>query len=552
MQQAGRATYATWSGSIMVADNEMATEGSKPTSQRFRNLARWLAGRLEIIAAQLKDHASPADTASEFVDLAPIDEADPHGIYSRALRVAIANPNVSNIALTGPYGSGKSSIIRTFLKKHACSPLHISLAAFLPEADDTDPTEDATKSPKIDEKKYKVSKQEIERSILQQLLYGADSEKLPLSRFRRIKSPGFSSKLLSLYILLGFMALWYVFTQHSAIISGAYFKPLEPTNWLNFTMFAFAAFFIATMVHYFYVASFGVSLKSISLKNVELGPASTDESSILNRHLDEIIYFFQKTEYDLVVVEDLDRFNEPDIFVTLREINSLVNGNGGVKRRVRFLYALRDDMFVNTDRTKFFEFIVPVIPIINSSNAIDMVLKQGKRLALEDRLDPQFLREVSRYLNDLRLISNIFNEYAIYVANLETDGENSLNPNKLLAVLIYKNCYPRDFERLHRGEGRLAAILEQREALIEDAERAHRMEIVQIEQEIEAAERQVPKDIQDLRRLYAMALIQRLPSPVWRVGLDRQSLVNIPQLIDDDRFDNIITAQNVTFQSRPC
>ena len=61
-------------------------------------------------------------------------------------------------------------------------------------------------------------------------------------------------------------------------------------------------------------------------------------------------------------------------------INSLVNGNVGVRRKVRFLYALRDDMFSNTDRTKFFEFIIPVVPIINSSNSIDMVLKQGKRL----------------------------------------------------------------------------------------------------------------------------------------------------------------------------
>jgi hypothetical protein len=305
------------------------------------------------------------------------------------------------------------------------------------------------------------------------------------------------------------------------------------------------------VVHYFYVASFGVSLKSISLKNVELSPAAADQSSILNRHLDEIVYFFQSTSYDLVVVEDLDRFNNSDIFVTLREINSLVNGNVGVKRRIQFLYALRDDMFVNTDRTKFFEFIIPVIPIINSSNAIDMVLRQGKRLALEDQLDPQFLREVSRYLNDLRLISNIFNEYAIYVANLETDGENSLNPNKLLAVLIYKNSYPRDFERLHRGEGRLAAIFNQKDALIADAERAYRMEIAQLEHEIQAAERQIPKDVQDLRRIYAMALIQRLPSPLWRVGTDRQNLIDVPQLTEDDRFDTIITADTVLIQPTP-
>jgi hypothetical protein len=43
-------------------------------------------------------------------------------------------------------------------------------------------------------------------------------------------------------------------------------------------------------------------------------------------------------------------------------------------------------MFVNIDRTKFFEFIIPVIPIINTSNSIDMVLEQGRRLELDARL----------------------------------------------------------------------------------------------------------------------------------------------------------------------
>ena len=512
----------------------MTMGNSKPLSDRLRHLARLLAARLETAVVYLNYHTSPANTASQLVDLAPTDEADPRGVYARALKDATENPNVSNIALTGPYGSGKSSIIRTFLKRHPRSALHISLAAFLPEADDT---------------QRAVSKQEIERSILQQLLYGADADKLPLSRFKRIKAPGFWSKLRSLYILLGCVALWYVFVERAAILSGTYFQPLALANWVHFTMFGFASLFVWTAVQYFYVASLGVSLKSISLKNVELSPTATDQSSILNRHLDEIVYFFQSTDYDLVVVEDLDRFNNSDIFVTLREINSLVNGYVGVKRRVQFLYALRDDMFANTDRTKFFEIIIPVIPIINSSNAIDMVLKQGKRLALENRLDPQFLREVSRYLNDLRLISNIFNEYAIYVANLETDGERSLNPNKLLAVLIYKNSYPRDFERLHRGEGHLATIFDQKDGLIADAERAYKMEIAQLEQEIQVAERQVPKDVQELRSIYAMALIQKLPSPLWRVGTSRQTMVAVSQLTDDETFEDIVIAQNVTIHS---
>lgn len=520
----------------------MTTERAAPDSGRRRACLRWLAVQFQRAAVYLNERAAPPRTGSQFVDLAPTDEADPNGVYAEALQTAMGNPDVSNIALTGPYGSGKSSIIRTFLKRHPRPTLHISLAAFLPDAGEGEPGEPTDKP--ADSAKQ-PSRQEIERSILQQLLYGADADRLPLSRFKRIKSPDFWSKMRSLYILLGLMALLYVFADRAAILSGAYFEPFAWARWFDFAMLGYATVFVYTLVHYIYVASLGVSLKSVSLKNVELGPVATDQSSILNRHLDEIVYFFQSTNYELVVVEDLDRFDDSDIFVTLREINSLVNGYVGVKRRVQFLYALRDDMFGNTDRTKFFEFIIPVIPIINSSNAIDMVLRQGERLALQDRLDPNFLREVSRYLNDLRLIRNIFNEYAIYVANLETDDENSLDPNKLLAVLIYKNTYPRDFERLHRGEGHLATIFDQRDRLIADAERAYRAEIDELQQGMEAAERQIPRDMQELRRSYAMALVQKLPADLRSVGTSRQAMVAVNQLVDDDRFDEIVAMDRV-------
>lgn len=281
---------------------------------------------------------------SKFVDLAPTDEADKEGIYSEAILFATNNTKVSNIALTGPYGSGKSSIIQSFLKKYRRPALQISLASFVPE---TEFGED------------KVSRQEIERSILQQILYGADANKLPLSRFKRIQSPGVLSILKSLYMMLGTLALWYVFNFREDIIRGEFLVPFELNNWFNIGVFFFSLVFLWVVLHHFYVASFGLSLKSISLKDVEIKPASDDQASILNRHLDEIIYFFQSTDYDLVIIEDLDRFNNADIFVTLREINSLVNENAGVKRTIRFLYALRDDMFINTDRTKFLNSLFP-------------------------------------------------------------------------------------------------------------------------------------------------------------------------------------------------
>ncbi len=498
-------------------------------------LAHWFARRLISLVTFLESTGRSVDMQSKFVDLAPTDKADQAGIYSEAIHYATNNTNVTNIALTGPYGSGKSSIIQSFLKGYRQPALHISLAAFVPEAEADGGN---------------LSRQEIERSILQQMLYGADANKLPLSRFKRIQSPGVWSIFKSLYIMLGILALWHVFVGRENLISGTFFDPLALSNWFNLGSFALAVIFLWVTLHHFYVASFGVSLKSISLRDIEIGPASNDQESILNRHLDEIVYFFQSTDYDLVVIEDLDRFNNADIFVTLREINSLVNKNAGVNRTIRFLYALRDDMFVNTDRTKFFEFIIPVIPIINTSNSIDMVLEQGRRLKLDERLDRQFLREVSRYLNDLRLIQNIFNEYAIYVANLETDEENLLDANKLLAILIYKNVYPRDFEQLHRGVGNLARILSRQVELIANGEAVYRTEIAGLEQEIQIAEAQTPSDLKELRRIYAMALIEKLPEQVVAISLDGRTQIPLAKIVEHDAFEQLIDKQPIICQMR--
>lgn len=503
----------------------------------FRNK---IAGLLNDAAKRIGRPLSEIGVKSKFAHLAPIDTADEAGVYSDALTWATDKLEISNIALTGPYGSGKSSIIKSFLKNYRREVLHISLAAFLPEATATE-SEDKSKI----KNKFEVSRQEIERSILQQMLYGADANRLPLSRFKRIQSPSRWSIFISLYIVLGLFAVWHIVQNRDGIIKGDYFLPFDFNNWFNFGCIAIAGMFFWQAVHHFYVASFGISLKSISLKDIQIAPESATEESILNRHLDEIIYFFQSTKYDLVVIEDLDRFNDPEIFVTLREINSLINANSGVKRKIRFLYALRDDMFVNIDRTKFFEFIIPVIPIINSSNSIDKMLEQGKRLDLDSRLDPQFLREVSRYLNDLRLIQNIFNEYAIYVANLETDKENVLNANKLLAVLIYKNVCPSDFENLHRRKGNLAQILDRHDEFIANAEAEYKAEISRLEKQIDIGERQLPADLDELRRIYAMALIENIPEGYSHISINGGNQISIQTLPKHDQFEQFIEAQQL-------
>jgi hypothetical protein len=478
------------------------------------------------------------DESSIYIDLAPTDNADPDGIYSRALTSATRSPNVYNIALTGPYGSGKSSIIRTFLKSYKKPALQISLAAFLPDAQGTASS---------NARKDGVPRHEIERSILQQMLYGADANRLPLSRFSRIKKPKWWSALISLHAILGIAACIFVFYNRDAIFSDAIFRSPVSESWLAILSLVLGFSFAWFIAHQTYIASYGLSLKSISLKNVEILPKANDEGSILNRHLDEIIYFFQSTDYELVVVEDLDRFQNPEIFVSLREINSLINANAGVNRQIRFLYALRDNMFASTDRTKFFEFIVPVIPIINSSNSIDKILEQGERLSLDERLDRQFLREVSRYLSDLRLIQNIFNEYATYVASLEKGNEAILNANKLLAVLIYKNVLPSDFEALHQNRGKFAQILARHGELVAGAEAAISAEILEWETALEEADKQVSRDKRELQKIYAASIIQKTPANFTHIQVGGQ-WAELSALPGHPKLETVIEATQVQFR----
>lgn len=50
--------------------------------------------------------------------LGPIDNIDQESEYLKSLNWALNNKDVKNLAISGTYGSGKSSIIKTYLKNN--------------------------------------------------------------------------------------------------------------------------------------------------------------------------------------------------------------------------------------------------------------------------------------------------------------------------------------------------------------------------------------------------------------------------------------------------
>src|SRR5699024_11787665 len=121
-------------------------------------------------------------------------------------------------------------------------------------------------------------------------------------------------------------------------------------------------------------------LKKIKVDSYEIELFDENKQvSPFDQHLDQILYILGKTEHDVFVFEDIDRYDIHDVFIRLREINVLLNQKNTItesnKKEVKFIYLLRDDVFTSTDRTKFFDFIIPIVPVMDSSNSYDKLFK---------------------------------------------------------------------------------------------------------------------------------------------------------------------------------
>lgn len=444
------------------------------------------------LANKVRQKLEPSSNL-RLVDLTPTDSAEDCDAYFEAIDQGMKNPNVKNIALTGPYGSGKSSIIKSYEKQRSgiYRLLNISLASFKEEG------KQLTSEQKEDQDRS------IERSIIQQMFYGADSSKLVHSRFKRIKTmQSGTAAFISLTYFIWFISSIFLFSiDISNLLFYSEFFSLEV-----FCLIYAAA--IPTLLFYdFLKLKSGFSFKKLSLKNLELETGEVTENSILNRYLDEIIYFFQVSKYNLVVIEDLDRFGSPEIFVKLREINKLINDNDKTTGEIKFLYALKDDMFVHKNRAKFFDLIIPVIPIVNSKNSLDKILNTRLNKidsnVYNDLKGSRFLRDVSYYLDDMRLIHNIFNEFEIYYKLLKIDNDNSI---KLFSLIIFKNMYPNDFELLHHGEGFFKTLCNKKSELIKDRKRDINLKIINLEARIKEIEAEELVSYEELISIYLKEL----------------------------------------------
>lgn len=476
-----------------------------------------------------------------YSSLSPIDKGDENGHYSRALLWALKNrknEDIKNIALTGPYGSGKSSILKTFQNNYKGNDLKflpISLATFKEE------------KPEFDEKgkEIKVDKTEllrlIEISILEQIFYHEEDNKIPDSRFKKIKS--YSAKKLFFFSLGYLLFILSICNYFNPYFIQTIFKDIAINNKVN-DIIHYGGISIIVLGTFFIILKSvriisAVTINKLKIQNAEIGIGENLNKSILNHHIDEILYFFSIRPYNVVIIEDLDRFQETEIFTKLREVNLLLNSSEKTKRKeIVFVYAVRDDMFTDKERTKFFDFIIPVIPVINSSNSSEILLK--KKNLFQYKLSDNLIEDISFFIDDMRLLHNISNEFYLYSKKLN----ETLNQDKLFAIITYKNIYPNDFIKLSYNEGDLYTIFNSKTIFVKNLVSEIDIEIEQLNDQIKEYESLFINNIKDFRLLYIVRIIESLPG--FKSFNINNEVLSIDDVTEDNNFEYLKT-NNCTY-----
>jgi hypothetical protein len=474
-----------------------------------------------------------------YLPLSPTDKAEKVEYYLNTLEWALNNRDeIKNIAITGPYGSGKSSVLRTFQKKHKYNNdynfLNISLATFKEEIEDETPKE-----------KDNILRL-IELSILQQLFYHEKDNKIPDSRFKKIKSH--KNKHLwfitvgTIVFLISFLYL--VFPNFLAKFSITELTS-KTKSVLHYTSVIFVLIGITFLIFKSIRMLKGITIKKLGISNATIEIDNEISKSILNNHIDEILYFFEVTDYNIVIIEDLDRFKQTDVFTKLREINLLINNSKKIEKDVVFIYAIRDDMFQDKDRTKFFDFMMPIIPVINSSNSNEKLLKIVKDNNYD--ISENLIEDISLFIDDMRLLYNIMNEYHIYHKKLD----NSLNQNNLLAMIVYKNIYPNDFTKLSQNQGKLYEIIISKHKYINELVAELECKIISLKGQVETAEQANIKDIKELRMVYLYKIIEKINQvntnkPFFQFWLNNK-IVSMSQAVEDDYFEIILNNNRLEY-----
>jgi hypothetical protein len=249
----------------------------------------------------------------------------------------------------------------------------------------------------------------IERRLLLQLCSKFEEYNFPASGFRFVpKQPGIFSTFCFVVFSMAILLLSLKNPLAKLLNKGPHLDSVDPwfqrfldvvsvlvegiQNWSGvIEAVLYGVIFVGAMVilakNFKWLCLRGKRSKfAVKTSNAEWDLGESACEDYLDQYTQELVYFLsrvgKKIDYT-VVFEDMDRLDDDisaHIFTRLREINHIVNAHTKKGQHIRFVFVIKNSVANALDCSKFFDFILPVIPTLNKQSAESIFMENLKKV----------------------------------------------------------------------------------------------------------------------------------------------------------------------------
>lgn len=404
---------------------------------------------------------------NKYLELNPVIDKTVEKTYKEVFDYVLQKDRIRNIAISGIYGSGKSTVCESYfdtqdkIKKKKI--IHVSLGNYVNNQS---------------EENNQNKENRIEKKIIDQIIFNIKSSKIPLSNYQKKESIWWKT-LLNAFLGSIFFTLIIIWIAFWANISNFNISNWQSQLFISIMIIStfsitFIFLYLILRKHKFKFSSIRLS-KKMKIKNEN----KTDfNETILDKEMKELFYILKSSKAEVVIFEDLDRFNMVEIFTKLKELNFCLNAANYDDKIIKFFYLIKDSLFNDyEERTKFFDFIIPIMPVLNSNNfqkkfneLLEEVFKKcneckkckenkGECEKIE-KPSEKLLKESAHFVNDMRLLKNLINEFKINWKIIKIQN-NNLEIDKFFAMLLIKNFLPKEYDELLKNKGSIYKLIDE-------------------------------------------------------------------------------------------
>lgn len=390
-------------------------------------------------------------------------------IYNEALDFAFSNKDIKNIAITGIYGAGKSTVWNTYVKETKKENIiTVSLGKYEDNIEKIKAKSEEMETKDNDNEYEKIgedildNENRVERQIINQILSQIKTKDIPLSKYGFKSNKSCCTILFESLAILGIVSSVFLWINRGNIVDNTSF------SYICVLISCIIMLFLSLLyIFYRYFRENILRISKIKFRGAEadLGYNDKNDETVLDRDIKELVYLIKSSNSKIIVFEDLDRYDNIAIYTKLRELNFLLNKYSKTNddgKVIRFIYMIKDGIFKSKNRTKFFDYIIPIVPIVDSKNSENMILNLLGDL--KSLIDKRLIFNISLYIDDMRLIKNIINEFIIYkdIINMK---DLELSYDKLFSLIVLKNIFPYEFDMLQEDKGCLFYTINEIEQL---------------------------------------------------------------------------------------